>query len=251
MNRDTEPILYYWLQSARSMRVRRIRRIEGRERLQINLENAVYYRLLWSGRPDGLSAKGFGTYLHLYKEEARSLRLKGEKKMLTSQDQRHLEEELLSYFPRALAFLKLGEYAACAQDLHHCMELVRFSFKYGKGNTAAESAVEMMPTLHMTYYFALCALSLEMSQSQRALYYLDRGVQCIAADYLHISHRSASGYSEEALRLYSFKEIILRESRRLSKQRRGTAMVENTRKRSPHVPICQLLSQQRRPEVES
>lgn len=250
MNQETEPILYYWLQSANSMRVRRICKVEGRQRLQINLENAVFYRLLWSGRPDGMSARGFGSYLLLYREEVRALHRRGESKALTTQEQRHLEEELLSYFPRALAFLKLGEYKACAQDLHHCMELVRFSYRFSRGCTAAENALEMMPTLHMTYYFALCAMSLEAAQTQRAIYYLDRGVQSIAADYLRISQRSAGGPSEEALRLSSFKAIVLREEARRS-QRRGRPSSAFSRKRSPHVPICMLLSQQRRPAVES
>ncbi|HNW58363.1 MAG TPA: hypothetical protein PKI62_01650 [bacterium] len=250
MNQETEPILYYWLQSANSMRVRRIRRVEGRQRLQINLENAVYYRLLWSGRPDGMSAKGFGSYLLFHQEEARTLFKQGKRKQLCEQEQRHLEEELLSYFPRALAFLKLGEYQACAQDLHHCMELVRFSYRYGRGTAAAESTLEMMPTLHMTYYFALCAMSLQEAQIRRAVYYLDRGAQRIAADYLRIPLRSAGGPSEEALRLSSFKAILLRENvRRRRKEGKNTTALP--RKRSPHVPICMLLSQQRRPSIES
>lgn len=250
MNQETEPILYYWLQSANSMRVRRIRMVEGRQRLQINLENAVFYRLLWSGRPDGMSARGFSSYLQLYREEERVLRQRGAHKELSAQEQRHLEEELLSYFPRALAFLKLGEYQACAQDLHHCMELVRFSCRFGKGSLAAESALAMMPTLHMTYYFALCAMSLEAGQSRRARHYLDRGVQRIAADYLHISQRSAGGPSEEALRLSSFKAILLRDEVRRNR-RHGRTPATPPRKRSPHVPICLLLSQQRRPAIES
>ncbi|HOC24028.1 MAG TPA: hypothetical protein PKJ13_01890 [bacterium] len=243
MNREAEPILYYWLQSAQSMRVRRIRVVEGRERLQINLENAVFFRLLRSGRPDGMSARGCATYLHFYREEARKLRAQGESKGLSTAEQRNLEEELLSYFPRALAFLKLGEYKACAQDLHHCMELARFTFRHGKGGGAAESCMEMMPTLHMIYYLALCAMSLEAGHPTRALYYLDRGVQNISADYLCISQRSAGSDSEEALRLRSFREIILQESRRRLARRRGKSPL--------HVPICQLLSQQRRPAVES
>lgn len=247
MNREAEPTLYYWLQSAQSMRVRRIRVMEGRERLQINLENAVFFRLLRSGRPDGMSARGCMTYLHFYREEARKLRGQGKVKGLSAAEQRNLEEELLSYFPRALAFLKLGEYKACAQDLHHCMELARFTFRHGKGSAAAGSCMEMMPTLHMIYYLALCAMSLESGHRARALYYLDRGVQRIAADYLRISLRSAGSDSEEALRLRSFREIILQESRKRSARRRGMPAAK-----SPlHVPICQLLSQQRRPAVES
>ena len=251
MNREIEAVLYYWLQSVHSMRVRRIRLGEGRDRLQINLENTVFYRLLRKGRPDGFSAKGFGTYLHLYKNEVRSKRQQGEEKRLTAQEQRHLEEELLSYFPRALAFLKLGEYKSCARDLLHCIEVARFSSKYSKGNSSAEGCLEMMPTLHMTYYFALSAMSLGAAKSHRALYYLNCGVQRIAVDYLRIPMRSAGSYSEEALRLSSFKEVILKDGRTRSRRYTGASAAAVIPQKSPHEPICRILSQQRRPAAES
>jgi hypothetical protein len=251
MIREVEPILHYWLQSAQRMRVRRIHVPGSRERLQINLENAVFYRLLGSGRPDGRLANGFVTFLHLYKDEARSLRKKGEQKILTEPEQKRLVGELLCYFPRALAFLKLGEYSACAQDLHHCMDLVQFAFKHSKSSSSAESCMAMMPTLHMTYYFALSAMSLQDAQSRRALYYLDRGVQRIAADYLRIPLRSAGSYSEEALRLSSFRHMLLHADHKRGRKREGRSVSGLVPRKSPHVPICQLLSQQRGPAEES
>lgn len=248
---EVEPILRYWLQSAHLMRVRRIQVEGSRERLQINLENAVFYRLLGSGRPDGLSAKGFVTYLHFYKAETRKLRLRGENMVLSEAEQMRLAGELLCYFPRALAFLKLGEYKACAEDLHHCLELARFTFRHGRGNGSADSFLAMMPMLHMTYYFALSAMSLQAEQSQRAIYYLDRGVQRIATDYLRIPQRSAGRYNEEALRLSSFRKMVLHAGgRRRAKRSRVSTRLRSPRK-SPHVRICQLLSQQRRPAEES
>ncbi len=239
---EIEPIIKYWLQITSQMHVEQLEIAGVRARLQISLDDVIFYRLAMEGRPDDLVVRGHYSSRQHAASEPQNAEGAGCGTTTEELDFKRLIQEVLCYFPRALAYLKMGDFRACAFDVHHCLSIV----KLASTSTSASCLRfrQMAPILHMLYYLSLAALSLECGHKRRAINYLNRGIYRIRMDHVRLGENvQFSGY-KEILRIKLFKRMVIDSFARRPGNKKRTAMppMEVARGTHPQDHICHLLS---------
>jgi len=237
---EIEPIIKYWLQITSQMHVEQLEITGVRARLQISLDDVIFYRLAMEGRPDDLLARGHFASQQYAASKQQKAEGAGTGTATEECDFKRLIQEVLCYFPRALAYLRIGDFRACAFDVHHCLCIV----KIASTSASCLRFRQMAPILHMLYYLSLAALSLECGHKRRAISYLNRGIARIKMDHEQLGENvQFSGY-KEILRIKLFKRMVIDSFARGTRCKKRTLMpsMEVTWGTHPQNHICHLLS---------
>ncbi len=241
---DTEPIIKYWLQIAGQIQVELVEMKGMCTRLQINLDEVIFYRLSLEGRPDDLLMRGYDSWLNLCKRvDGAGTENRDKDFAAAERSMKRLMQEILLYFPRVLAYLKMGEFKSSAYDVHHCLAIIRYVLQR-PASASTLKFLQLAPIMHMLYYLALSAMSLERGHYRRALAYLRRGMQRIEADHIRLGENARFPGYGELVRMRVFKRLIIAAFRRRKSGARphDLSAPADAWKTQPQVQICHLLS---------
>ncbi len=174
---DIGPILRYWEYLYTEMVVRlSIGETEIPE-LCLSLGGGEIY-MHTEGRPDGITPFGFESYREVV---CRKQELTDMESALSDEDLAMIQQELILYNARSLAFLKLKDYYKSHCDAIHNLNLLNMVLTRPVPEKHCQMFLYVRPHLIMVYQRVLSLQSIDNGQYRDALRYLSEGVKKIKA----------------------------------------------------------------------
>src|SRR5471032_2846298 len=102
MSKDITILLNGWEYNSNEVTVRKIRGLDGRDKIQMRLDLGVL-QMETEGRPDGKRPHGAECLLEYHGEKVRRAQEEGEVFMLTAEECSELKQEGMQYYYRYLA----------------------------------------------------------------------------------------------------------------------------------------------------
>lgn len=160
MNLDLNTLLEGWPHEPGQIRVRRIRGIDGREKVQLRLDLGLIQMEL-EGRPDGVRPKGAETLLDWHRERALAAETDGQRYSLDGDECGELHQEGVQYYHRYLALFQLEDFKGVVRDTQHNLDLFAFISKHADREEIASSFEQFQPYVLMMNTRAKASLELD------------------------------------------------------------------------------------------
>lgn len=179
MSKDIQPILEGWDYEPGNVRVRIVRGLEGREKVQMRIDLGAL-QMEMSGRPDGTRPHGFESLLDYFDGQTEQ-KAKGSKHefRLTEDDCEELLREGVQYYYRYLSFFHLGRYDLAERDTQRNLRLFAFARKYAPSEQAKWRFDQYRPYVTMMNTRAKAIPLCEAKKYHNALNIIDSGVRAI------------------------------------------------------------------------
>lgn len=207
MSKDIQQIVGDWNYDSEdeSKNVRLIDGDDGRPKIQVRIPGGL---VQWevAGRPDGVRPHGFESLL-------RYLQLKLQKEGQVSFDEalhQALDEEVMAFYRRRVAFFRLGEFERARSDAEHNLAIMDFLKKHCSDPKKVTEHEKWRPFVVMDRYRAMAMASIKKQDYAAALEALDQGTEEISEIYRSTGREEVASESQEVRALQDFK-FYLRE----------------------------------------
>jgi hypothetical protein len=178
MNLDLNTLLEGWPHEPGQIRVRRIRGIDGREKIQLRLDLGLI-QMETDGRPDGLRPNGSTSLLDWHRERAEEAEANGQRYILSADDCGDLHQEGVQYYHRYLALFQLEDFKDVVRDTQHNLDLFAFVAKHAEREETGWSFEQFRPYVLMMNTRAKASLELEKNQVSAAIGHIERSRDAI------------------------------------------------------------------------
>ncbi len=178
MKCDIATVISFWIDAAEHLQVRRVHQGELGEKLQISVYNAILH-LNTVGRPDGRCQIGCKTCSWHLTELMTTTDRDEWPRLFSEETVQQLKQELIYYVIRNLAFFKIKESHAAAQDAMHNLHLIDFCDQYCQESTISNAFLRHRPVMYLLYYRSLAMISLHDHGVEEAVRYLHTGCKQI------------------------------------------------------------------------
>lgn len=210
MSKDIMPILEGWEFIPNEITVRKIKGLNGRDKIQLRLDLGVMQMEL-DGRPDGKRPFGKKSLLEHYESIIQDHIMKfgtDENFRLDTNDCFLLQNESIQYYHRYLSLMRLGDFARVARDTARNIKVFDLVKKFAATDDDRWAFEQYRPYVLMMLTRAKCTLSLEAKDFDQALKYIDEGIEKIRAFYDEYEKADDSEKSFEIEFLASWAEEI-------------------------------------------
>jgi hypothetical protein len=148
MSKDISRILSDWPYDADEVSARWIQADDGTRKVQLRLDLGVFQMHL-EGRPDGTRPRGFGSLLEHYVEEEMRAPGKTLPEPLDADACAELQQEVMQYYYRIMAFYALGDYPGVVRDSDHNLDLIDIVSEYAVDDEVAWQFMQLYPYMRM------------------------------------------------------------------------------------------------------
>jgi len=170
---DLNTLLEGWPHEPGQIRVRKIRGIDGNEKIQLRLDLGLI-QMETVGRPDGVRPNGSESLLDWHRERAEEAEALGQTYTLSGDDCGELHQEGVQYYHRYLALFQLEDFAGVIRDTQHNLALFSLVAKYAERPEMAESFEQFRPYVLMMNTRAKASLELERDDLPAAIRHIER-----------------------------------------------------------------------------
>jgi hypothetical protein len=163
MSKDISSIVSGWPYDADEVRARWIQAVDGTRKVQLRLDLGVFQMEL-EGRPDGTQPKGFASLLDYYIEtEMRSPNhvLSGRLEFEACSE---LQQEVMQYYYRIMAFHALGDFPGVIRDSDHNLDLIDIVSEYAEDDEVAWQFMQLYPYMRMMNIRARTEMNLQQNR---------------------------------------------------------------------------------------
>jgi hypothetical protein len=160
MSKDISGIVSGWPYDANEVRARWIQAADGTRKLQLRLDLGVFQMEI-EGRPDGTRPHGLSSLLEKYIEEEMQAPGKTLPNQLDSDACAELQQEVMQYYYRIMAFYALGDFAGVVRDSDHNLDLIDIVSEYAVDDEVAWQFMQLYPYMRMMNVRARSELSLQ------------------------------------------------------------------------------------------
>ena len=167
MSKDISSIVSGWPYDADEVRARWIQAADGTRKVQLRLDLGVFQMEL-EGRPDGKRPRGFPSLLDYYVEEemrAANHTLPGQLEFDACSE---LQQEVMQYYYRIMAFHALGDFNNVVRDSDHNLDLIDIVSEYAEDDEVAWQFTQLYPYMRMMNIRARTEVSLQQGQFAEA-----------------------------------------------------------------------------------
>jgi hypothetical protein len=210
MSMDITSILKDWPYEPGRLTARRIRDVDGRDKIQLRLDLGLL-QMEVSGRPDGARPHDCESLLDYY-EKQRDLYRKqhgnDEGFMLDSQTCDLLRAEGLLYYHRYIAEFVLEDFQAAERDTSRNLRLMDFCTAHATDAADRHALEQYCPYVMMMRTRARCQAHLADHRTKDALAALKRGIREITHYYTSIGQEQAIENSAELSVLKALTEQV-------------------------------------------
>jgi len=210
MDLDITDILRDWPYEPGQMSVRKIRGLDGREKIQVRLDLGVL-QMETTGRPDGLRPHGCDSLLE-YQQRQRERHIaevgSDEGFRLDTEACDQLRAEAVMYYHRYLAEFVLEDFPAVVRDTARNLGATDFLVSYAKDESDRFGFEQYRPYLIMMNTRARGQIALGDRQPQAALEAVREGIHSITQFYNRIGQEKLATSSGELAVLRSFAKEI-------------------------------------------
>ena len=167
MSQDISSIVSGWSYDANEVRARWIQAADGTRKIQLRLDLGVYQMEI-EGRPDGLHPRGAVSLLdHYIDEESRA----PSHTLATPLDFdacAELQQEVMQYYYRIMAFYALGMFDGVVRDSDHNLDLIDIVSEYALDDEVAWQFMQLYPYMRMMNARAKAELSMAQNRYPEA-----------------------------------------------------------------------------------
>jgi hypothetical protein len=179
MNLDLNTLLEGWPHEPGQIRVRRIRGVDGKEKIQLRLDLGLI-QMEVSGRPDGLRPNGFESLLDWHKTRAGEAEAEGQTYALNGDECGELHQEGVQYYHRYLALFQLEDFKGVVRDTQHNLDLFAFVSQYAEREEVSWSFEQFRPYVLMMNTRAKASIELERGNIAGAIAHIERSRESIS-----------------------------------------------------------------------
>jgi hypothetical protein len=148
MSNDISSIVSGWPYDPDEVRARWIQTADGTRKVQLRLDLGVFQMEL-EGRPDGTRPQGLSSLLEKYIEEEMRAPGKTLPHQLDSDACAELQQEVMQYYYRIMAFYALGDLAGVVRDSDHNLDLIDIVSEYAVDDEVAWQFMQLYPYMRM------------------------------------------------------------------------------------------------------
>ena len=167
MSQDISSIVSGWPYDSDEVNARWIQTDAGVRMVQLRLDLGVFQMEI-EGRPDGTQPHGFPSLLEKYIEEELRAPGKALPDQLDSDACSALQQEVMQYYYRIMAFHALGEFKGVIRDTDHNLDLIDIVSEYALDDEVAWQFMQLYPYMRMMNVRAQTELHLQAGKYAEA-----------------------------------------------------------------------------------
>src|ERR1051326_4936194 len=174
MSLDLNTILKDWPHQNGSIKVRKIVGLDGREKLQLRIDQGVLQMELHS-RTDGVRPFGWQSLLGYHHRTAAVSRSKDEDYDLTPEQCAELQQEGIQYYHRYLSLFQINDFAGVVRDTQRNLDLFDFVAEHTDRDELAWTLQQFRPYVLMMNTRAKSSIFLSLGKFPEAIVEIERG----------------------------------------------------------------------------
>lgn len=215
MSKDLSSIISGWGYDPNEVHARYIQAADGTRQIQLRLDLGVFQMRL-EGRPDGDSPRGFTSLRDYYVEEEMRAPDQTLADSLDPSACADLQQEVMQYYYRMMAFHALGDLDGVVRDSDHVLDLIDIVSEYAEDDEVAWQFMQLYPYMRMMNIRARTELDLQLGRFAQA----DKTVREAVADLEHFYAENFEPTNEDgssvppAPELDSLRELVKEIDRR-------------------------------------
>ena len=168
MSKDISNLVDGWAYDGNEVRARWIQADDGTRKVQLRLDLGVFQMEI-EGRPDGTQPRGHASLLDYYIEAE----MRAPKNILPGQlgfeACAELQQEVMQYYYRIMAFHALGEFEGVIRDSDHNLDLIDIVSEYAEDDEVAWQFMQLYPYMRMMNIRARTELHLQQGKYAEAV----------------------------------------------------------------------------------
>jgi hypothetical protein len=215
MSLDLNSLLQNWPHEPGAIKVRKIKGLDGREKLQLRIDLGLLQMEL-EGRPDGQRPHNCESYLVYHQRRAIRAAQKGEKYELTAEQCGELQQEGIQYYHRYLSLFQIDEFESVIRDTQRNLDLFTFVEEHSSREELVWSFQQFRPYVLMMNTRARASIFLSEGKFNEAIREIEQGRERIATFYQESAFPELETKSSEIAFLDEWLEEV-RAKRPLSK----------------------------------
>ncbi len=148
MSKDISNLVSGWPYDPDEARARWIQADDGTRKMQLRLDLGVFQMEI-EGRPDGTRPRGAVSLCDFYIEEERRAPGNALPHKLDFNACAELQQELMQYYYRIMAFHALGDFEGVVRDCDHNLDLIDIVSEYAVDDEVAWQFMQLYPYMRM------------------------------------------------------------------------------------------------------
>lgn len=176
MSKDISNFVAGWPYDPDEVRARWIQAADGARKVQLRMDLGVFQMEI-EGRPDGKRPRGdvsLGDY-YVEKERRAPNHLLPEK--FDTEACSELQQELMQYYYRIMAFHALGDYEGVVRDSEHNLDLIDLVAEYAVDDEVAWQFMQLYPYMRMMLSRARAELEMAVERFPEAVEVVREGIK--------------------------------------------------------------------------
>ena len=168
MSKDLAAILSDWPYDPDEVRARWIVAGSGRRQLQLRLDLGVF-QMEAEGRPDGTCPRGHRSLVDYYIAEEERAADHALPHPLDAEACAELQQEVMQYYYRIMAFHALGEFTGVVEDTNHNLDLIDIVSQYAADDETAWQFTQLYAYMRMMNVRAQTELDAQAGRHAEAI----------------------------------------------------------------------------------
>jgi len=171
MSKDISSLVSGWSYDPDEVRARWIQADGGVRKVQLRLDLGVF-QMEVEGRPDGTKPRGAVSLRDFYVEEERRAEGNALPYKLDFAACSELQQEVMQYYYRIMAFYALGDYEGVVRDSEHNLDLIDIVSEYAVDDEVAWQFMQLYPYMRMMLARAraeLCVQDARFTEAQETV----------------------------------------------------------------------------------
>lgn len=182
MSKDIASIVSGWPYDPNEVSARWIQADDGSRRVQLRLDLGVFQMAL-EGRPDGTRPRGFPSLLDFYIEEENRAPGKSLPYLLAGEACAELQQEVMQYYYRIMAFHALGHLGGVIADCDHNLDLIDIVSDYAEDDEVAWQFMQLYPYMRLMQVRARAELDMQAGRFNEAQAAVQEGISDLEGFY--------------------------------------------------------------------
>ena len=167
MNQDISSIVSDWPYDPNEVRARWVQANDGTRKIQLRLDLGVYQMEI-EGRPDGQRPRGVASLLDYYIDEESRAPSHTLSAPLDFDACAELQQEVMQYYYRIMAFYALGVFDGVVRDSDHNLDLIDIVSEYALDDEVAWQFMQLYPYMRMMNARAKAELDMQQNRFSEA-----------------------------------------------------------------------------------
>ena len=182
MSKDISNLTSGWAYDPDEVRARWIQADDGTRKIQLRLDLGVF-QMEVEGRPDGTRPRGAVSLCDHYIEEERRAPGNALPHKLDGDACAELQQEVMQYYYRIMAFHALGDFEGVVRDCEHNLDLIDIVAEYAVDDEVAWQFMQLYPYMRMMLARARVELNLEDGRYREAAEAVQEGIKDLESFY--------------------------------------------------------------------